>query len=341
MRSHLAVTIAAAVCGALCVSAVASATVTIGGDITAADPPIGCGGGPDNPAACDIAQTALVRGQAAAPFDGVVVRWRAGGATGPLALRVVRPAAFTYTFISTSVVETPVSTGVEAFATRQPIRAGDDVGVELGPGSRIGAMDPAPADDMLAAWLPLGDGQSAPAVLYRTGFSIAYNADVEPDADHDGFGDETQDGCPSDASSQGVCPAPAPAPAPAPDRTSAASAPLADNTPAAVSASARSVRLSKGGSISFFVTASENATALVTGTVRVRRPARSVRLAKRNVTLTAGRPAKVTLRLSKTGAAVVRRALANHDQLKAAITLSVEDAAGNPSATRLSLRLKR
>jgi hypothetical protein len=107
MRSHLAVTIAAAVCGALSVPTVASATVTIGGDITAPDPPINCGGDPDHPVACDLAQTALVPGQAAAPFAGVVVRWRAAGATGPLALRVVRPSAFTYTFISTSVVETP------------------------------------------------------------------------------------------------------------------------------------------------------------------------------------------------------------------------------------------
>ena len=73
----------------------------------------------------------------------------------------------------------------------------------------------------------------------------------------------------------------------------------------------------------------------------MRRPARTVRLAKRNVTLTAGRPAKVTLRLSKSSAAVVRRALANHDHLKAGITLSVKDAAGNPSATRLALKLER
>jgi hypothetical protein len=32
------------------------------------------------------------------------------------------------------------------------------------------------------------------------------NADIEPDADADGFGDETQDLCPTDASTQGACP---------------------------------------------------------------------------------------------------------------------------------------
>jgi hypothetical protein len=33
------------------------------------------------------------------------------------------------------------------------------------------------------------------------------SATVEPDADHDGFGDETQDGCPTSAAAQGACPA--------------------------------------------------------------------------------------------------------------------------------------
>ena len=31
------------------------------------------------------------------------------------------------------------------------------------------------------------------------------NADVEPDADGDGFGDETQDQCPSDKATHGAC----------------------------------------------------------------------------------------------------------------------------------------
>jgi hypothetical protein len=55
-------------------------------------------------------------------------------------------------------------------------------------------------------WLPaLADGQTAPAFVISSGVLI--NADVEPDADRDGFGDETQDRCPADASAQGLpCP---------------------------------------------------------------------------------------------------------------------------------------
>jgi hypothetical protein len=35
--------------------------------------------------------------------------------------------------------------------------------------------------------------------------TILYDADIEPDADHDGYADITQDGCPTDTSTQGPC----------------------------------------------------------------------------------------------------------------------------------------
>jgi hypothetical protein len=66
-----------------------------------------------------------------------------------------------------------------------------------------------------------------------------------------------------------------------------------------------------------------------------------VRLAKRRIALRAALPTTVTLRLARASAARVRRALARHALLKARITLSVADAAGNASATHLALRLLR
>ena len=57
------------------------------------------------------------------------------------------------------------------------------------------------------------DGDSGTADLLRTDQSGPIqrpvrdaNADIEPDADGDTFGDETQDLCPADASTQGACP---------------------------------------------------------------------------------------------------------------------------------------
>jgi hypothetical protein len=50
-----------------------------------------------------------------------------------------------------------------------------------------------------------GDGITVSGVSHNG--TILYDADVEPDADHDGYGDISQDRCPSDASTQGPCPA--------------------------------------------------------------------------------------------------------------------------------------
>ena len=52
---------------------------------------------------------------------------------------------------------------------------------------------------------PPGTNQPYPSAA--TGLRADVSASVEPDADRDGFGDETQDGCPTDASTQGACPA--------------------------------------------------------------------------------------------------------------------------------------
>ena len=41
---------------------------------------------------------------------------------------------------------------------------------------------------------------------FDTAFRVNAQAVVEPDADHDGFGDNTQDQCPSNGTTQGPCP---------------------------------------------------------------------------------------------------------------------------------------
>ena len=62
-------------------------------------------------------------------------------------------------------------------------------------------------------------------IAYETGSGELFDlsAQLEPDADRDGFGDDTQDGCPRDAVTQGPCRAavfaPPPPFRPPPDRT--------------------------------------------------------------------------------------------------------------------------
>jgi hypothetical protein len=102
------------------------------------------------------------------------------------------------------------------------------------PASTLASFDvriPAAGGDLLALWVPaVGvhgfyyDGQAGDVWRFRGGISpepgigddfvvdgtggnrTNLSAQLEPDADADGFGDETQDECPTDASTQGQCP---------------------------------------------------------------------------------------------------------------------------------------
>ena len=314
---------------AVAAPSVASASVTIGGDIAVTGAPIQCdpGGG----TVCELAQLSLAGAQTEAPFNGVVVRWRVNGASGPLALRVLRAAVgFNHTFVSTSGLATPATTGVATFPTRQPINAGDHVGIEVGPSSKVSSSAPSPAGASAAVWPATPDG-SAAAPLVTGDAVFAYNADVEPDADGDGFGDETQDQCPANASTPGPCPPAAPL----------GTTPAPDTTPPALSASGRRAKLSKRGSVSFFVMSNERATGQATLSLRVPKAAGAVRFGKRNITLEAGKRTKVSLKLSKRNATRVRNALTTKKRLTAKITLTFEDAAGNATTETLNLRLKR
>jgi hypothetical protein len=191
----------------------ASAAVTIGSDLSATDGAIPCPG----ETSCTGVQVAIPGRTTASPITGVVVRWRVGDGTGQLTFRVARPAGDTYPGDDTHIgagssapvtVTTPPSSGsgppaISTFPTRLPIRAGDRIGVDIGSDSAIGVRDNSAAR-IVAYDPPLGDGERRSAD-FTAGFEGLLNADVEPDADRDGFGDETQDQCPKDASTQGLC----------------------------------------------------------------------------------------------------------------------------------------
>jgi hypothetical protein len=81
------------------------------------------------------------------------------------------------------------------------------------------------------------DHTSGPATYTFNGNSHIYlQGVVEPDADADRYGDETQDGCPTDATVQTACPAttPDPEPDPPPDSCPADDQRLDDCTPPAL-----------------------------------------------------------------------------------------------------------
>ncbi len=141
------------------------------------------------------------------PIDGVIVRWRVrrGEGAGVLAadkisLRVLKSTATLnkYTAVGTSGAhEVPNSTEepdgkLWVFPTQLPIKAGETIGLgttagEFPYGSKIGAS-------FLERINPLADGKSATfAEGFLTDKFVDLNADIEPDCDQDGLGDETQD----------------------------------------------------------------------------------------------------------------------------------------------------
>jgi hypothetical protein len=100
-------------------------------------------------------------------------------------------------------------------------------------------------------------------------------------------------------------------------------------------------KLSRSGSVSFFLTPDEDATGTATGAVSVPSNAsRSLRFKTARLKLKRGVKSKVTLKLSKNNAAKVRRAL-RHKRLKAKVTITLIDTSRNKSAKTLTLKLKR
>jgi hypothetical protein len=185
---------------ALAGAANALAATTIGSNLAGSPNsgiacPLGCTAS-DNTAVPTLAQAA---GGLLAPSDGVVVRWRikVGAGTGPVALRITRPGnSDTRTGAGTGPVENPPANTTTTYDVRLPIQAGDAVGLDCCLGSTTTNFFTNFGSGLtMDRWSPpLQDG-AAPTAASSNSFGLLVNADIEADADHDGFGDETQDKC--------------------------------------------------------------------------------------------------------------------------------------------------
>ena len=153
------------------------------------------------------------------PSGGVITRWRHNGRTAAPAgsgrLLVWRPTADPTQFIlvaKSEVASFSVGT-LNEFDTRLPLQAGDLLGIRTVdngmachyPGASmsdvIRADTVSPAEPAVGSTLTLNDTTIPTRRLNAA-------ATLEPDADNDGFGDETQDCAPGDASLATDCPPP-------------------------------------------------------------------------------------------------------------------------------------
>jgi hypothetical protein len=165
--------------------------------------------------ACMEVQTAIGGVSTAAPSDGVVVRWRVLNAeSGPYTLRVVSflPGSSggmyrAYRVLHSSATENvtapagPLFSKISSFPTRLPIPAG----AYLGLGGRTFGFQASGGGATYSQVENLGDGLATVGETHSGTF--LYDADIEPDVDGDGYGDVTQDSCPTSAAvHEGPCP---------------------------------------------------------------------------------------------------------------------------------------
>jgi len=184
---------------------------------------------PSTPQSCTLAVGNLsspseaAPGGTTAPISGVVVGWRVAVGASPLASslkikpRLLTPSglhSFTVT-VSGAAQSIPNTGGTFTFAERLPVIAGQFLGVDVTTDGAAGA-DPLvlAAIGTAGGYVDMGESPadgvttSSVASISPTQAKLMVNADVEPDIDHDGFGDETQDGCPLRADIQTACPPP-------------------------------------------------------------------------------------------------------------------------------------
>jgi hypothetical protein len=134
-----------------------------------------------------------------------------------VAFRIVRPAGLAgqFTGAGTSAIQTPPLNKVSFYDVRMPIQVGDYIGLDccgplgyirvyrnVGPGEASHSYF-SPPDGTLVDGAPARspDGTNQP-------YELMIAADIEVDADADGFGDETQDQCLGVAGPQNGCPVP-------------------------------------------------------------------------------------------------------------------------------------
>jgi len=171
---------------------------------------------------CQYVQTALGGASTATTAPGVIVRWRVlNGSSGSYRISVLtdNPGGSGGSFHAyhvlglseTGTVTAPTNSSfskISSFPTRLSIPAGAYVGISV-PGSSIPAFQSSPGGQATYS----RTDAPFPGITGVGGEShngtILYDADIEPDVDGDGFGDVSQDSCPSSATiHEGSCPTP-------------------------------------------------------------------------------------------------------------------------------------
>ena len=258
---------------------------------------------------------------------GILTSWkhRASPNAATLQLKVFRlVSGQTYKVVAASPIEALDPGQPKSFALNPGLKVagGDLIGLYIPPGSVIACdfFDANAANSILygSGNTPTNSDQSftGPVINYRMNVSAL----LEPDADGDGAGDETQDKCPTDATTTGACPA-----GPAVDKSA----------PVGLASFKASYKLRTALKKGITGEVSSNEAGKITGSgetkLRKRKRASAAKatvVASGSSTLSSAGKVKMTLVFTKSA----RRKLKKLKRVKLTLRFSVADASGNKSS---------
>jgi hypothetical protein len=158
-----------------------------------------------------------------APVAGVITKFRvyvSAATPGSLKLQlaeVSRPnpmdqsaaiASIVAAAPSVTIRPTPEEPEIEEFSTRLPVKVGQQLAVESS--EKINVTYQSGGEQFSYLFSPPLIAGGGPSTSHQSTGELLVQASIEPDADGDGFGDETQDQCPTQRTTQGPCDTTAP-----------------------------------------------------------------------------------------------------------------------------------
>jgi hypothetical protein len=256
---------------------------------------------------------------ATAPVSGVITRWTFNVVPIPSgvlsqSLKIFHSTGSPNQFqVTGESSPAPISSGLNTFATRISVQAGDHLGTsgtasgtvitvfcETGnEGDRIGAIPGNPSV-----------GSTGTVVEEVGKLQNPITATIEPDADNDGYGDETQDKCPQSALTQAPCPV------------------------VALSASSKATK----GTVTVLITSSVQAQVTVGGTVKLGK-GKSASLSGGTQVVAPGTLAQFTVLFPKALKSRLRELSPKHS-LTLNLAATAPNVVGAPTVTNLSVKLK-
>jgi hypothetical protein len=244
---------------------------------------------------------------------GVITGWKVRGSGGNARLRRIDGVT-----ARGATAWAALTGATQTVSASLPVRSGDAIGVDLTAGATI-AGDESLYGDTALVWEPaLGDTESSQPDAQLAGY-VAYQATVEPDADGDGRGDETQDSCVSCGGGGGAHTPPPPPPA---------------DPYAAIRKAGPTVGLPTAGTLAkkkVAITVTNPYAFALKGKLTLKRGRKSV--ARARVQLAAN--------ASRTVALKVRRALARKRKLKLTAVAVMQGPVGKARTTRRKLTVSK